>query len=164
LILIGITVPERLHQRNLGIEAGNRAIGYRFARAQVDYLKEFETLPSQISDLKRLPDPDGSLAAALAALDESGYKPSADLAAAPAKKPRPLRGSVILNASSAVTDDMPTERISFTNYELKMPGPDKVLGTEDDLIMRDGYFDTTNPSGTPRRAGSTTGATKTTKP
>jgi hypothetical protein len=151
LILIGMTVPERLYQRQLGIEAGIKAHGYRIARAQMDYQKEFETLPSHLSDLKRLPDPDGSLAAALITLDENGYKPSAELAAAPSKKPRPLRGAVILNASSDTADEVPTERISFTDYELRMPGPDKLLGTEDDLIMRDGYFDTSKASDTPRR-------------
>jgi hypothetical protein len=151
LILIGITVPERLNQRKDGIEAGIKAHGYRIARAQVDYQKAFETLPSHLSDLKRLPDPDGSLAAALITLDEKGYKPGAELAAAPSKKPRPLRGSVILNASSDTADDVPTERISFTNYELRMPGPDKLMGTEDDMIMRDGYFDTSKPSETLRR-------------
>lgn len=157
LVLIGITVPDRLDQRKVGIEAGLKAHGYRIARAQLDYQKEFETLPSHLSDLKRLPDPDGSLAAALIILDEGGYKPSAELAAATSKKPRPLRGAVILNASSDTADDVPTERISFTNYELRMPGPDKLMGTEDDLIMRDGYFDTTKASDIPRR-GVTTGA------
>ncbi|HKO98823.1 MAG TPA: hypothetical protein VJU86_17620 [Pyrinomonadaceae bacterium] len=161
LVLIGVTVPERLRQRNLGIEAGFRAHGHRVDRAYTDYQKEYETLPSHLNDLKRLPDPDGSLAAALATLDENGYKPSADLAAAPTKKPRPLRGAVIMNASSETADDVPTERISFTNYELQMPGPDKVLGTEDDLIMRDGLI--TKASETPRRLGSTTGAAKATK-
>ena len=144
-------------QRKLGIEAGINAQGYRIDRAFDDYEKEFETLPSHLSDLRRLPDQDGSLAAALLNLDENGYKPSADLAAAPSKKPRPLRGAVILNASTDAADDAPTERISFTNYELQLPGPDKLLGTEDDLIVRDGLI--TKASETPRRLGSTTGTT-----
>ena len=154
LILIGITVPERLARRNLGIEAGINAAGYRVDRAFDEYKKEFETLPSNLSDLKRLPDPDGSLSAALNQLDANGYKPSAELAAAPSKKPRPLRGAVILNASSDAADDAPTERISFTNYELQLPGPDKLLGTEDDLMMRDGLI--TKASETTRRLGNTT--------
>ena len=161
LVLIGVTVPERLRQRNLGIEAGFNAVGYRMDRAYDDYQKEYETLPSNLSDLKRLPDPDGSLAAALATLDENGYKPSADLAAAPTKNPRRLRGAMIVKASSEAADDVPTERISFTNYELQMPGPDKVLGTDDDLIMRDGLI--TKASETPRRLGSTTVLNKATK-
>lgn len=163
LVLIGVTVPERFYQRKLSIEAGLKGHGYRIARAQVDYQKEFETLPSHLSDLKRLPDPDGSLAAALIVMDESGYQPSAEFAAAPSKKPRPLRGAVILKASSETADDVPTERISFTNYELRMPGPDKLMGTDDDLIMRDGWFDTTKASETPRRMGSTTVNTQTVK-
>ena len=154
LIMIGITVPERLARRNLGIEAGINAAGYRVDRAFDDYKKKFETLPSNLSDLRRLPDPDGSLSVALNQLDANGYKPSAELAAAPSKKPRPLRGAVILNASSDAADDAPTERISFTNYELQLPGPDKLLGTEDDLMMRDGLI--TKASETTRRLGNTT--------
>jgi len=154
LILIGITVPERLRQRNLGIEAGINAAGYRVDRAFDEYKKEFETLPSNLSDLRRLPDPDGSLSAALNQLEAKGYKPGAELAAAPSKKPRPLRGAAILNASSDSADDAPTERISFTNYELQLPGPDKLLDTEDDLIMRDGLI--TKASETTRRLGNTT--------
>jgi hypothetical protein len=151
--MIGITVPERLARRNLGIEAGINAAGYRVDRAFDDYKREFETLPSNLSDLRRLPDPDGSLSAALNQLDAKGYKPGAELAAAPSK-PRPLRGAAILNASSDAADDAPTERITFTNYELQLPGPDKLLDTEDDLIMRDGLI--TKASETTRRLGSTT--------
>ena len=154
LIMIGITVPERLRRRNLGIEAGINAAGYRVDRAFDEYKKEFETLPSNLSDLRRLPDADGSLSAALNQLDANGYKPGAELAAAPSKKPRPLRGAVILNASSDTADDVPTERISFTNYELQLPGADKLLGTEDDLIMRDGLI--TKASETTGRLGNTT--------
>ncbi len=161
LVLIGVTVPERLRNRNLGIEAGFNAQGYRIDRALTDYQKEFGTLPGSLSDLKRLPDTDGSLAAALVNLDTSSYKPGTDLAVAPSKNPRPLRGAVILIASSETADDAPTERISFTNYELPLPGADKQLGTEDDLIVRDGLI--TKASETPRRLGSTTGATKATK-
>lgn len=161
LILIGVTVPERLRQRQLGIEAGFNAQGYRIDRALTDYQKEFGTLPSSLSDLNRLPDTDGSLAAALHNLDTSGYKPSAELAAAPSKNPRPLRGAVILNASADTSDDVPTERISFTNYELPLPGADKLLGTEDDLIVRDGVI--TKVADAPRRLGST-GGTTTLKP
>jgi hypothetical protein len=67
---------------------------------------------------------------------------------------------MIMSAASETVDDVPTERISFTNYELRMPGPDKLLDTEDDLIMRDGWFDTTKASETPRRVGSTTANTQ----
>ena len=160
LVLIGVTVPERLRRHQWSVEAETLANGYRIDRALNEYVKEFETLPSHVNDLKRLPDADGSLAAALGTVDESGYKPSADLAAAPSKKPRPLRGAMILNASTDA-DDVPTEHISFTNYELLMPGADKVLGTEDDLIVRDGLIQ--KASEAPRRLGSTTGVKQTGK-
>jgi len=139
LILIGVTVPERLHQRQLGIEAGFNAQGYRIHRALNEYHEAFGTLPSDLTDLSRLPDADGSLAVALKNVDVSGYTVNSEVAAVPTKKPRPLRGAVILNASIApASDDTLSGGISFTNYTLRLPGTDKVLNTEDDLIVIDG--------------------------
>ena len=37
MLLIGVTVPERLRQRNLGIEAGHNALGYGFERLVFQY-------------------------------------------------------------------------------------------------------------------------------
>jgi hypothetical protein len=92
-----------------------------------------------VKDLRdRLPDPDGSLADAISGLDSNNYRPSVDLASLPSKpKSRQLRGAA-LRKVTASTDDAPTESISFTNYELRLPGDDKKLNTADDWIMRDG--------------------------
>ncbi|HKR58217.1 MAG TPA: hypothetical protein VJS64_00685 [Pyrinomonadaceae bacterium] len=142
-VLIGVTVPDRLMQRQYRLAAEVKAPALTLARAVQQYQLEFGTFPSDIKDLTRLPDPDGSIAAALANpnLDVAGYKATADLAALPTKKPRPLRGSVIMNASiGSATDDLPSEGLSFTNYELPLAGQDKVFGTEDDLIVRDGVI------------------------
>jgi hypothetical protein len=154
LVLIGITVPERLRTRQLGIEAGFNAQGYRIDRALDEYREKFGSLPDNISDLNRLPDSDRSLAAALQNLDISGYRPSAELAAVPKQKPQTLRGAAIRNASISGADDAISERLTFTNYEMPMPGADKQLGTEDDLILRDGVI--YKASELPRRLGSTT--------
>jgi hypothetical protein len=148
LILIGITVPARLRHRQWGIEAGVNANIYRIDRALEEYRANFGGLPSDLKELlpadqndpKRVSDADGSLAEALKSLDTSGYRPSANLAAVPNKKLQQLRGSVIRNASFNTADDIPGERLSFTNYELPLPGPDKVMGNEDDLVVRDGII------------------------
>jgi len=159
LILIGVTVPERLRHRQDGIKAGEYARGYRIGRALSDYREEFGTIPSEMKDLSRLPDADGTLAAALHSLDTSGYKASAEVAAK--QKPQPLRGAVIRNASlNSVGDETLNEGLSFTNYVLPLPGADKLLGTEDDLIVRDGVI--YQASETPRRGGTT--ATQTRQP
>jgi len=141
-LLIGVTVPERLRQRQRGIEAGFHAHGYAIDRALLEYRLQFETLPTDLKDLSRLPDKNGSIAAALASVDATGYKvTTADVAALPTKKPQQLRGTVIRNASlSTATDDFPQEGLSFTNYELVMAGADKIVGTEDDLLLRDGVI------------------------
>ena len=49
----------------------------------------------------------------------------------------PLRGEVIRKASMSipVADH---GGISFTNYELRLPGEDKILNNDDDLMVCDG--------------------------
>lgn len=138
LILIGMTIPARLGHRRDRIEAGIHAQGYRIDRALVEYREAYGTLPSDLKDLNRLPDADGSLAAALQNIDVTGYTVDSELAAVPTKKPRPLRGAVIMNASLTTADEPLSGGISFTNYQLRLPGFDKVLGNEDDLILSDG--------------------------
>ena len=77
----------------------------------------------------------------MAGVDITGYKATADLAALPAKKRPALRGAVIMNASTnSAADDLPSEGVSFTNYELPLAGEDKLFGTEDDFIVRDGVI------------------------
>ena len=155
LVFIGVTMPERLRGYQLGIEAGIKAQGYRIDRALLEHRAQFGTLPSDLKDLNRLPDSDGSLAMALKNVDASGYTVNAEVAAVPKQKPQTLRGAVIRNASLNSTVDEPLSGgLSFTNYELRLPGADKLLGTEDDLIVRDGLI--TKASETPRRLGSTT--------
>jgi hypothetical protein len=88
-----------------------------------------------------LADTDGSIAIALSNIDPSTYKPSANLADASTAKPRRLRGAALRRASTNnSTDDAVNERISFTNYEVRLPGPDKIANTDDDWLMRDGIF------------------------
>ncbi len=140
-LLIGITVPARLRQRQLSREAAIRAQGYVIEEALTAYRIKFKTYPAETRDLlKRLPDPDGSLEAAIRNLDSNTYLPSADVAAnASVEKSRTLRGAVIRKASlSSATDDAPSGGLSFTNYRLILPGEDKITGTDDDWIVRDG--------------------------
>lgn len=139
--LIGATVPERLRQHQRGVDAGIEAYGNTFVRAQLEYRARFGRVPESLADLQNsIPDTDGSLAAALKGLDSTAYKPSADLASVPLKsKSRSLRGSALRKASMSNTgDDLPGEGLSFTNYELRLPGEDQKLNTDDDWFVRDG--------------------------
>lgn len=150
---IGVTIPERLRQRERGIEAGYNAQLYTLHRAFLQYRARFETYPSSLADLKLLPDPDGSIAAALGGVDQMGYKPYAIQARLPEKKSRPRRPlavrQVSTNAGSAIssTDDALEEGVSFTNYDMILPGEDKILGTADDWRIRDGVI--TKPNDLP---------------
>jgi hypothetical protein len=125
-----------------------------------EYQKEFGTLPSDKRDLARLPDPDGSIAALLKEIDLAEYKVvSPEIAAVPKQNPRSLRGAVIRNASLSTTVDEPlSEGLSFTDYELRLPGADKLLNTDDDLIVIDGV--TYKPSDPRRGVGANSAAPK----
>ena len=139
--LIGVTVPERLRRRQWGFEAAEHARGYTLHRALLQYREMHGTLPPQedlVRELKTLPDPDGSIAEALRAVDANGYQASSVLAAAAPKNKTLPRGGAIRNASLTTTPDPPS--VSFTNYELRLPGEDKKLNTDDDLIIRDGLI------------------------
>ncbi|HKC64303.1 MAG TPA: hypothetical protein VKB86_11730, partial [Pyrinomonadaceae bacterium] len=146
ITFIGITIPARLRQYQQDAYAADYAQGYTIQRAFLEYRERFGTLPATIDDLnealasKALPDPDGSITAALKGIDASAYTPGADIAALPKKKTRSLHGTALRNASLRSTDDEPSGGISFTRYELRLPGPDKKLGTDDDLVMRDGLI------------------------
>ena len=140
-VLIGITIPERLRQRAMARNATQYSVAYTYSRAFLTYRELHGFIPGPdelVSELKTLPDPDGSIAAALQNLDVSGYQPGTVVASATNKsKPLPLRGGAISKAplSIPVTD---RGGVSFTNYELRLVGEDKVLHTDDDLMVRDG--------------------------
>jgi len=140
--LIGVTVPARLRQRQMSIDAGIRADYYEFERAALEYQHLHKTYPTDFEALlKGVPDPNGTLAKALKNLDPAGYHPSADVAAVGTEKPRPLRRQMIQKASfSTATDATPSGGLSVTIYEIRLPGEDRILGNDDDWIGRDGVI------------------------
>ncbi len=142
---IGITVPERLRHQQRRDEAAFRAQLYTHNRAFMEYRASFGTFPAELTDLRKLPDPDGSIAALITQAEQSSYKPWTELAATQSvnvpvpAKPRQLRGGALRPAAlNSDADAAPGEGVPFTNYELRLPGEDKILGTEDDWLMRDG--------------------------
>lgn len=141
-ILIGVTVPARLQQRQWAAEAAYRAQYHTVEAASLEYLARYQTFPSDLAELqRRIPDPYGTLAEAIRNLDPSGYRPSADFAAVATAKTPSLRNVNIRKASlSSATDDMPAVSLAFTKFELQLPGEDKILGTEDDWIGSNGVL------------------------
>ena len=137
--LIGVTIPERLRQRDLSIEAKWTARAYTFHRAQLEYRELHGTLPTEVKDLRTLPDSDGSIADALNFIDPNGYQAGSVLAAASTKsKPLVSRGSAIRNAAPGANATADHAGVSFTSYDLRLPGEDKILNTDDDFIIHDG--------------------------
>ena len=139
-LLIGVTVPERLRQRELAKEAAIRADYYTFEAAALEYRERYQTYPADLKDLRdRIPDPYGTLAAALQNIEPDGYVPHGELAEVTPQKSRSLRGAVVRNASlSTPADDTAPTGFSFTRFELRLAGEDKILGNDDDWIGRDG--------------------------
>jgi hypothetical protein len=139
--LIGITVPVRLERRQWAVEAANNARCYTRTRALLEYRELHGTLPAQdelVKELSTLPDPDGSIADALRNVDVTGYEAGTVIAAASNKsKSLVSRGSAIRNATTTV-DPSTDHGVSFTSYKWRLPGEDKVLNTDDDLIVEDG--------------------------
>lgn len=142
-ILIGMTVPTRLERRAWRLEAAEVANYRRISSALLEYRLLHKKLPDDTElkkELATLPDPDGSLATALRDVDLFRYQPrAAEVAAVSTEPSSALRGAVIRRASlRSATDDMTPAGLAFTHYDMRLPGEDRILGTEDDWIDRDG--------------------------
>ncbi|MDT7806812.1 MAG: hypothetical protein QOJ70_625 [Acidobacteriota bacterium] len=140
--LIGITIPERLHMRELARRSAENAVLYETDLVLARYRKQFGTYPAALSDLRRLEDPDGSIARLLAVVAPGEYKPETDVASLSVArvKGRGRRRVSALQGHATGADDIPDAGITLTNYELALPGRDKVIGTDDDLYIRDGLI------------------------
>jgi len=140
--LIGITVPERLRRHQWAVEAQTGSRAYTVNRALLEFKDQYGSLPSELIELYKLPDPNGAIADALANIDPAGYQPNTVVASAANKvKPLSLRGGALRNASLGPSVEPSTDRgVSFTNYDLRLAGPDKIMYTDDDLIVRDGVI------------------------
>lgn len=136
--LIAVTVPARLRQRQTAIDAGFKAQGHTIDRAVLEYQAKYKKFPSVQKDLEDLPDEDGSIAAALENLDPNWFRPSSTVAELPREPRRVHTGAALVKVSTLTASDDAPGAVSFTSYELRLPGPDKIYGTDDDLIVRDG--------------------------
>ena len=141
-LLIGVTVPARVEHHRFAKEAAMRAHGYAIERALTEYKIKYKTYPADVQTLRnRIPDPDGTLAAALANVEPRAYQPTVETASVGTEKSSTLRGAVIRKtSSSSATDDTPPAGLAFTNYVMRLPGEDMITGNDDDWIVRDGMI------------------------
>ena len=141
--LIGITVPDRLRQRQESIEAAIRARGYTLHRAFLQYRELHGTFPADpdkfIEALRTVPDPDGSIAEALRFVDPGGYEASSKVAAGPTKGKQLLPRGAALRSVSTATSPEPVN-VSFTNYKLRLPSEHRLLGSDEDFVLIDGVI------------------------
>lgn len=139
--LVAATIPGRLRLRELARRSAENALLYETDLALARYRRRFGTYPAALSDLRRLEDPDGSIARLLAAVAPAEYRPQADLASLSAGRAgggRRRAGALPSRAFGVA--DIPRAGLSLTNYELVLPGRDKTHGTADDLHIRDGLI------------------------
>ncbi|HKP73135.1 MAG TPA: hypothetical protein VJT82_09385 [Pyrinomonadaceae bacterium] len=145
-VLVGLTIPERLRQHERAVEAAKNVEGYEAIKVLYDYRMRFDSFPATADDLRKLPDTDGSVARLIASMSSETYEPQSAIAALPppSAKTRSPRGATVplrpVALRTAIGDDVAGEALSFTNYKLRLPGKDKKLGTEDDLMIRDGVI------------------------
>jgi hypothetical protein len=139
---IGITIPERLRVRELARRAADNALLYETDIALGRYRRQFGTYPATISDLRRLEDTDGSVARLLTTIAPGEYKPETDIASLTTgrAKARSKRRGTVIRARASNADDLLDDSIVLTNYEVTLPGRDRLLGTDDDLYIRDGLI------------------------
>jgi hypothetical protein len=168
--LVGLTIPERLRQRERGIEAAKNVEGYEAIKVLYEYRARFNSFPATAEDLEKLPDPDGSVRRLITSMRSEAYEPQSAIAALPAAaaaKPSARRGAAAnvpirpVALRTAVGGDVAGEALSFTNYKLRLPGKDDTLGTDDDLMIRDGMIVPAPPlPQTPSRAAGASGSTQ----
>jgi len=142
---IGITLPERWRQHDRGVVAGEEARAWAFKSLQLQYMVKYGTFPADVADLRKLPDPDGSNARLLSTVDAKGYQPRSELASVSIPKSRGSRtqgGDLIGNRGLTAADDPRIQRVPFTSFELRLPGPDGIVGTDDDTRVTDGIVTT----------------------
>lgn len=143
--LVGVTVPERLRQRRVAAESALNAEAYEPIKVLLEYQQQFGSLPANVDDLRDLPDPDGSVARAVEMIKGGAYDPDATIASLPPTpaSARGARGNVNVRPVSlrpGLDDVRGGQGLAFTNYTLRLPGPDKRLNTEDDIFVRDGLI------------------------
>ncbi|HZH31154.1 MAG TPA: hypothetical protein VEY11_10360 [Pyrinomonadaceae bacterium] len=169
-ILVGLTIPERLHQRERGIEAAKNVEGYEAIKVLYEYRARFNSFPATAEDLQKLPDPDGAVARLMASMHSEAYEPQSAIAAlpAPAKTSAPRAAANVplrpVALRTAIGADVAGEALSFTNYKLRLPGKDNTLGTGDDLMIRDGVIIPAPPLPQAPSRANVTGGKATQKP
>lgn len=142
--LVGVSVPERLRQRRVASESARNAEAYEPIKVLLEYQQQYGSLPTNADDLRKLPDPDGSVARAIEMIKGGAYDPDATIASLP---PAPTRargnagvGVRPVSLRPGLDDVRGGQGLAFTNYTLRLPGADMKLNTGDDLFVRDGMI------------------------
>lgn len=143
--LVGVAVPEQLRLRHEAAVAADNVDAYESVRVLLEYQQQYGSIPANSDDLAKLPDPEGTVARAAGMIKAGRYEPDAAIASLPSAAAGGAAGRRGMSVSMRPAglrrgEEMPAERLVFTNYTLRLPGRDKRLGTDDDLFVRDGMI------------------------
>jgi hypothetical protein len=138
--LVGLSVPERLRQRRVAAESARNAEAYEPIKVLLEYQQQYGSLPASADDLRKLPDPDGSVARAAEMIRAGAYDPDATIASLPPARGAGGVGVRPVSLRPGLDDMRGGQGLAFTNYTLRLPGPDRKLGNADDMFVRDGQF------------------------
>jgi hypothetical protein len=132
------TVPHRIELYRISREAEERALLYSLHNAFLEYKIIFGSYPANLEELKKLPGRKDLGIKGTPDSEQIVYKVFSDLADLDLTAPRQIRRRSRVKNSSTTGSDLNATGLSLTNYELTWAGQDRIMGTADDCLLRDG--------------------------
>lgn len=109
-----IRIPDYLEKREIRLQAAERARGLHIASLLEEYRAKNDGYPRDLEPIKKL---------------DGGSLP-----------PEFWNQMIVYKGFPAPIAARGSATVQFNSFELRLAGPDGVMGTEDDIIMRDGIF------------------------
>jgi type II secretory pathway pseudopilin PulG len=130
-------IPDYLEQRRLRQEAATRAAMLHLASLLEEYKNKHGSYPTNIEALKKEVNEPLPVDYWEKSLKYQSYTEA--IAAREVSATNQIK-----RHPSGESDDLEVSGITFNNFELRSAGPDGKMGTDDDIIMRDGIFFTSS--------------------
>jgi type II secretory pathway pseudopilin PulG len=130
-------IPDYIQQRRLRQEAATRAAMLHLAGLLEEYKSKHGSYPTNIEALKKEVNEPLPLDYWEKSLRYQSYTEA--IAAREVGAPDHIKRRL-----SGESDELEVGGITFNNFELRSAGPDGKMGTDDDIIMRDGIFFTSS--------------------
>jgi hypothetical protein len=109
-----IRIPDYLEKREIRLRAAEQARGLHIASLLEQYRAQNDSYPRDLEPIKKL---------------DGGSLP-----------PEFWNKTIVYKGFPAQVAARGSTTVQFSSFELRLAGPDGIIGTEDDIIMRDGIF------------------------